>query len=114
MSEEAKKEAAPAAAPAPAEPAKPEWVAPLPKDEPTAAEAPKADAPAASAAPAAPAVTEVIEEDVLDYTVQNGDTVESIARLFVVSGDAIRSLNGLGPGEEVKPNKVIKIPPTTL
>ena len=112
-------EAAPAAEPAPAESAKPEWVAPLPKEEPAAAEAPKAEpvaAPAAPAAPApaAPAVTEVVEEDVLDYTVQNGDTVESIARLFVVSGDAIRSLNGLGPGDEVAPNKVIKIPPTAL
>lgn len=114
-------EAAPAAEPAPVESAKPEWVAPLPKEEPAAAEAPKAEpvaAPAAPAAPApapaAPAVTEVVEEDVLDYTVQNGDTVESIARLFVVSSDAIRSLNGLGPGDEVAPNKVIKIPPTAL
>jgi LysM repeat protein len=85
-------------------PAKAEWVAPLAKEEPAA----PAEAPKAVEAPA------VAEEDVLDYTVQSGDTVESIARLFVVSGDAIRSLNGLGPGEEVKPNKVIKIPPTTL
>ena len=102
-------EAPAAAEAAPEEPAKPEWVAPLPKDEPApAVEAPK------PAEPAAPAAAVLVEEDVLDYTVQNGDTVESIARLFVVSSDAIRSLNGLAPGDEVKPNKVIKIPPTTL
>ena len=53
-------------------------------------------------------------EDVLDYTVQSGDTVESIARLFVVSASDIRKLNGLGNDGEVAPGKVIKIPPTAL
>ncbi len=108
--------AAPAAAPAPAEPAKPAWVAPLPAAEPAAAPAPAVEAaPApAPAAPAAPAVAEADMEDVLDYTVQNGDTIESIARLFVVSGADIRRMNNIPDGEDVKPGKVIKIPPTAL
>jgi LysM repeat protein len=53
-------------------------------------------------------------EDVLDYTVQSGDTVESIARLFVVSAADIRKLNGLASDAEVTQGKVIKIPPTAL
>ena len=48
----------------------------------------------------------------LDYNVQEGDTVEGIARLFVVSADEIRKVNGLAPGAEVVPNKTIKIPPS--
>ncbi|MBR4189644.1 MAG: LysM peptidoglycan-binding domain-containing protein [Kiritimatiellae bacterium] len=108
-----------------AEPAKPAeakaeekpaaWVAPLPAEEPAA------PAPAAPAAPAvAPAAAEAASaaaadmEDVLDYTVQSGDTVESIARLFVVSAADIRKLNGLASDAEVTQGKVIKIPPTAL
>ena len=88
----------PAEAAAPVEPA----VAPLPA--PVSEVAP---APAPEAAPASG-----FQDAMLDYNVQEGDTVEGIARLFVVSADEIRKVNGLAPGAEVVPNKTIKIPPS--
>lgn len=51
------------------------------------------------------------EEDCLHYTVQAGDTVESIARLFVVPEAAIRRQNGFFPDEEVASGRRILIPP---
>jgi LysM repeat protein len=109
---------APAAeAAAPAEPAKADWVAPLaPAAEPVE-EAPAAAAapvPAVPAVPAAPEPETMDMEDVLDYTVQSGDTVESIARLFVVSSADILRINKMQAGEELKPGTVIRIPPTGL
>ena len=94
-------EAAPAAAPAPE-------AAPAPVPAPAVA------APAPEAAPAAPAVPEAGQEAMLDYTVQDGDTLEGIARLFVVRQDDIRRVNNLPAGTDVKPNQVIKIPPASL
>ena len=95
-----------------AEEQKADWVAPLPAAEP------EAPAPVPEVVPATPADSPAEPaadmEDVLDYTVQSGDTVESIARLFVVSAADIRKLNGLGNDGEVAPGKVIKIPPTSL
>ena len=85
-------------------------VAPLPAPVPEVA---PAAAPAAAPAPdpeAAPASG--FQDAMLDYNVQEGDTVEGIARLFVVSADEIRKVNGLAAGEEVVPNKTIKIPPS--
>ncbi len=95
-------------------------------------EEPKAEKPAEAAAPVEPAVAPVpapvpevapaaapeaapasgFQDAMLDYNVQEGDTVEGIARLFVVSADEIRKVNGLAPGAEVVPNKTIKIPPS--
>ena len=83
---------------APVEPA----VAPLPAPVPEVAPAPAPEAAVASGA----------QDAMLDYNVQEGDTVEGIARLFVVSADEIRKVNGLAPGAEVVPNKTIKIPPS--
>lgn len=48
-------------------------------------------------------------EDLL-YTVQRGDTIESIGRLFVVNVDSIRSLNSIPQGAQAEPGAVIKIP----
>jgi LysM repeat protein len=100
-----------------AEESKAEWVAPLPAAEPAApaapAVAPAVPAPVPAPAPAAAPDADAME-DVLDYTVQSGDTVESIARLFVVSAADIRKLNGLPSDGEVTQGKVIKIPPTSL
>ena len=83
---------------APVEPA----VAPLPAPVPEVAPAPAPEAAVASG----------FQDAMLDYNVQEGDTVEGIARLFVVSADEIRKVNGLAPGAEVVPNKTIKIPPS--
>ena len=83
---------------APVEPA----VAPLPAPVPEVAPAPAPEAAVASG----------FQDAMLDYNVQDGDTVEGIARLFVVSADEIRKVNGLAPGAEVVPNKTIKIPPS--
>lgn len=111
--------AAPAPAPAPAadapaapaeEPAKADWVAPLPPVEEPAV----APVPAPVPEEPAPAEPEIDMAEVLDYTVQSGDTVESVARLFVVSSADIIRINKLQAGEELKPGTVIRIPPTSL
>ena len=81
-------------------------VAPLPAPVPEAAPA-VAPAPAPEAAPASG-----FQDAMLDYTVQEGDTVEGIARLFVVSKDDILKVNGIAAGTEVVPNQKIKIPPS--
>ncbi|MGD9612605.1 MAG: LysM peptidoglycan-binding domain-containing protein [Kiritimatiellia bacterium] len=81
-------------------------VAPLPAPVPEAAPA-VAPAPAPEAAPASG-----FQDAMLDYTVQEGDTIEGIARLFVVSKDDILKVNGLAAGAEVAPNQKIKIPPS--
>jgi LysM repeat protein len=89
-------------------------VAPLPAPvpEPAPAPAPAAAAPAA-AAPAAPAPELAAgQEPLLDYTVQEGDSADSIARLFVVRKDDILSLNSIPPGGDVQPGQKIKIPPS--
>ena len=93
----------------PKEEAKPvEAPAVMPAPVPEAAVVPAvAPAPAPEAAPASGA-----QDAMLDYNVQEGDTIEGIARLFVVSADEIRKVNGLAAGEEVAPNKTIKIPPS--
>ena len=115
--------AAPApAAPAEAAPAAPAhdtpgtWVAPLaaPAEAPAAAPAAApAPVPAAPEAPA-PSEPEINMEEILDYTVQSGDTVDSVARLFVVSSADILRINKMEAGAELKPGTVIRIPPTSL
>ena len=76
------------------------------------APAPAAAAPAA-AAPAARAPELAAGQDpLLDYTVQEGDSADSIARLFVVRKDDIRSLNSIPPCGDVQPGQKIKIPPS--
>lgn len=94
----------PAAAPA-AEQAPPA-IAPLPAPVPEAAPAP-VPAPA-------PAVSSLEQDAMLDYTVQEGDTAEGIARLFVVRKDDILRVNNIPAGSDVKPGQKIKIPPSSL
>ncbi|HPC57821.1 MAG TPA: LysM peptidoglycan-binding domain-containing protein, partial [Kiritimatiellia bacterium] len=93
-----------------------------PKPETPKAEVAEAAAPAAvEAAPVpAPASDAAATEtpaadqaDMLEYTVQDGDTVDSIARLFVVRQDEIRRVNNLAPGQEVSPAQRIRIPPAS-
>ena len=111
-SEPAKTEEKPAEAPvAPLPTPVPEVVAPAPEAAPEAMPAPAVAAPAAPAVPAAPVAG---QDAMLDYTVQDGDTAEGIARLFVVNKDDILSVNGIPAGSDVKPGQKIKIPPSSM
>ena len=102
-----KKEVEKAAAPA---------VEPLPSPVPEAAPAVVPPvAPAAPAPAAAPAATPSPSQDaMLDYTVQDGDTAEGIARLFVVRKADILRVNNIPDGSDVKAGQKIKIPPSSL
>ena len=95
---EEKSEEKPAKAPKAAEPA----VAPLPAPVPEATANVEAPVPPES------------QEAMLDYTVQDGDTAEGIARLFVVRKDDILRVNGIPAGADVKAGQKIKIPPSSL
>ena len=111
-SEPAKTDEKPAEAPvAPLPTPVPEVVAPAPEAAPEAMPAPAVAAPAAPAVPAAPVAG---QDAMLDYTVQDGDTAEGIARLFVVNKDDILSVNGIPAGSDVKPGQKIKIPPSSM
>ena len=106
------KKTAEAAAPAPAPVPVPE-VAPVPVPAP-AIETPMAPAPALESAPApAPAgATPTLSSahQPIKYPVSTGETVESIAKAFLVSPDAILKLNNLPAGATLKPGQTILIP----
>jgi len=109
----------PAAAANPAAPAKTEEAAPAPEKAPAAAIAslPAPVVAVATPAPVVEAPAPVVQEDqesMLDYTVQEGDTAEGIARLFVVRKDDILRVNQIPAGSDVKPGQKIKIPPSSL
>ena len=92
--------AAPAAVPMPANPA------PI---------TPSSVQPAPAPAPAMPAVqppTPVSQAQPLDYTVQDGDTLDSIAKLFIVRKEDIMTLNGVTDSAALKPGMKLKIPST--
>ena len=50
----------------------------------------------------------------LDYIVMDGDTLDEIAKLFIVSKQSLIKHNGLRPDQELKVGDVIKIPPSAL
>ena len=60
--------------------------------------------------PSPPDPTPAEVDDMLRYTVQEGDTVASIARLFVVSEDELRRVNHVPDGDELAPGRMIWIP----
>ena len=99
------------AAPAAAEPVATPTVEPVaaPVEAP-AVEPPPAPDPAA----AAPALSAPGQEQPLDYTVQPDDTVDSIARLFIVRKEDIMKLNNITDPASLKPGQRIKIPPTSF
>ncbi len=97
--------------------------APVQKEEAASKKAPAVEiaplpAPVVAAPAPAPVVnTPVVQEDqeaMLDYTVQEGDTAEGIARLFVVRKVDILRVNQIPAGSDVKPGQKIKIPPSSL
>ena len=51
-------------------------------------------------------------EQAFEYVVQDGETLEDIARAFIVSADDVRRLNALDPTAAVKPGQTLKIPPS--
>ena len=78
-------------------------------------------APAAATAPPSPNVTTDMpsgrpeptadeRESMLQYTVQDDDTVYSIARLFVISEEDLRWANRIPDGGEFNPGDSIWIP----
>lgn len=58
-------------------------------------------------------VSEKPRADVLDYTVENGDTLAAIAKKFGVDTDSIKWLNKDLNEKKLKPGTVLKIPPVT-
>ncbi len=72
-----------------------------------------ATAPTSVPAPRPPPVSEPAPNEVpspLQYTVQEGDTLETIAASFSVSVESLRRLNNLSPDAEVRPGQRIRIP----
>ena len=68
-----------------------------------------------SAAPAAPADPKLAsQEQPLDYTVQDGDSLDSIAKLFIVRREDLMKLNSITDPAGIKPGMKLKIPPTAL
>jgi len=51
--------------------------------------------------------------DVIDYSVQSGDTISGIAQKFQISADTIKWANNLGTNITLKPGQVLKISPIT-
>lgn len=58
-------------------------------------------------------VSEKPRADVMDYTVLDGDTLASIAKMFGVDTDSIKWLNSGLNEKKLKPGTVLKIPPVT-
>ena len=103
--------AAPAAEVVPSAPA----AAPVPPPRDPITPSSVQPAPAAPApAPAMPAVAPapVSQAQPLDYTVQDGDTLDSIAKLFIVRKEDIMTLNGVTDSAALKPGMKLKIPST--
>jgi LysM repeat protein len=75
-------------------------------DEPTAASIPPVGGFSGS-------IT-LLQDKPIIYTVVNNDTVDEIAKLFIVSKSEILELNNLGPDDTLSPGQQIKIPPSAL
>ena len=76
--------------------------------------------PPAPPPPAPPPASVEVEEsdafptdDLLYYTVQEGDTAHGIAHLFVIDESLLRRVNQIPPGDDFKPGTRIRIPPQT-
>jgi LysM repeat protein len=68
-----------------------------------------------SVEPAAPGTPEPSTlEQAFEYVVMDGETLEDIARAFIVSVDDVRDLNALDPEVPVKPGQTLKIPPSVF
>ncbi len=62
------------------------------------------------AAPVEPVASDLSKP--FEYVVPEGESLDDIARMFIVTPDSIRKLNELGPTDAVKAGQRIKIPPS--
>ena len=86
------------------------WL-PGPQTKPAATvTAPPSPSSAAEMPSARPEPTADERENMLQYTVQDGDTVAGIARLFVTSEEDLRWANRISEGGEFAPGDSIWIP----
>ena len=86
------------------------WM-PGPQTKPAATvTAPPSPSSAAEMPSARPEPTADERENMLQYTVQDGDTVAGIARLFVTSEEDLRWANRISEGGEFAPGDSIWIP----
>ena len=60
----------------------------------------------------APGATAKELEQAFEYVVQDGETLDDIARAFIVSVSDVRKLNKLGEGDKIQPGQTLKIPPS--
>ena len=86
------------------------WL-PGPQPKPTdAIAAPAPDLGPTDQSPVRPDPTPAEHEAMLQYTVQEGDTVSGIARLFVITEEDLRWANNISEGGEFAPGDSIWIP----
>ena len=85
------------------------WL-PLPHTAPASATPPPSPNGTANMPSGRPEPTADDRENMLQYTVQDGDTVESIARLFVISEEDLRWANRIPEGGEFASGDKIWIP----
>jgi LysM repeat protein len=64
--------------------------------------------------PAIPATNTAPQNKPIPYTVLAGDTLDEIAKLFIVSKADIMELNGLGPSDPLTEGQKLLIPPSDL
>jgi murein DD-endopeptidase MepM/ murein hydrolase activator NlpD len=58
-------------------------------------------------------ITDKPRAEIIEYKVENGDTVSGIAKKFGVSVDTIRWANSLESITSIKPGQILKIPPVS-
>ena len=85
------------------------WL-PEPQVPPAATAKPPSPSSTADMPPGRPEPTADERENMLQYTVQDGDTVESIARLFVIAEEDLRWANNVSEGGEFASGDKIWIP----
>ncbi len=97
----------------PAAPVLPPMPAPAPPVLEPEPQAPEPDDPAAVAPPAEPAPAPALgaAAEPFPYPVGEGETLESIAKAFLVSPEAIMELNDITDPSTVKPGQRLLIPP---
>ena len=85
------------------------WL-PRPHTAPAAATDPPSPNGTADMPSGQPRLTDDERESMLQYTVQDDDTVAKIAHLFVISEEDLRSANRISEGGEFAPGDSIWIP----
>jgi murein DD-endopeptidase MepM/ murein hydrolase activator NlpD len=58
-------------------------------------------------------VSDKVRDKIIEYTVQDGDTVSTVAEKFGVSADTVRWENNLGEKDTIKVGQILKVLPVT-